>query len=157
MQKENPLNHQFVAHFWSLVLFCTTTIVILSIFLPSCSGTTKLDRSSGKDPLQEQKTLIEKHIVNPEKKEKLLAIVDEMGTAMEKFYIAYHRYYEGIHKLQMDYNATKDQFEKVFAAFNPEYEKMLRTSVAKRSELKKLTTEEEWNLISARTISFIPH
>lgn len=56
----------------------------------------------------------------------------------------------------MDYDATNKQFEKVFNTFNPEYEKMLRIAVAKRMELKQLTTEEEWQLISARTKSFIP-
>jgi hypothetical protein len=132
-------------------------ILQLGIFLLACSGTkSKLNTSSGQDPMQEQKSLIEDHISDPENKEKLLNVVDEMGKAMEEFHIAYDQYFEGIHKLQMDYNATEDQFEKVFAAFNPEYEKMLSLAVAKRMELKKLTTEEEWQLISARTKSYIP-
>lgn len=135
------------------------TIIVLQhgIFLMACSGTkSKLNTSSGIDPMQEKISLIEDHITDPERKAKLLAVVDEMGDAMQEFHLAYDQYFEQIHELQMDYDATNDQFEKVFNTFNPEYEKMLRIAVAKRMELKKLTTEEEWQLISARTNSFIP-
>ena len=110
----------------------------------------KSDPYQGENALAEQKSLIEKHISDPGKHAQLLAILAEFEIVMKDFTAEYTQHHERMRQLTADYDATREDFESTITNFNTKYENLLKTMTAKRMEMKRLTTPEEWKEISGR-------
>lgn len=135
-----------------IYLFC-----LLSVFMFACSGSkTQLDKSGGTKAIDEQIELINKHITDPIKREKCLAIVSEFEKKLDAFHIEYREHANRIRTLQADYQSSEKQFQEAFDRFNPKYETMLVQLISARQKLVALTTVDEWQKIQARKKVYIP-
>ena len=135
-----------------VILLC-----LVSLFIFACSGSkVKLDQSAGKDAIDEQITLIEKHIEDPARRDNCIAVVKEWGYTVTKFHEEYQTYVKKIRVLQADYQSTRAQFEAAFNDINPKYEDLLNRLISGRQALVELTTEDEWRLISVRERIHVP-
>lgn len=138
-------------------LILTAGSLLVLVFMFAC-GSQKLATTddSGQETVTEQRELIQNNIKDPQKQAKLLQIVDEVGQESEKFFIYYQKHNKKTARLNKDYKASRKDFEKVIADFNQQYEAYLRMLILKRSDMRELTTKDEWTQIMDRESTFIP-
>ena len=127
------------------------------VFLFSCSSqklATIEDR--GQKVVAEQRELIQNNISDPEKQAKLMQIVDQIEKEAGKFFNYYQEHNKIVARLNKDYKASRQDFDKVINNFNQQYEVYLRMLVRKREEMRLITNPDEWTKIMDRETSFIP-
>jgi len=134
------------------------TVLLASIlFLFACGGknlaTTEDD---GQEVIAEQKELIQKNIKDPGTRARLLQMTSEIEKQSRKFFHFYKEHNEKVARLNKIYTASRQDFEKLNDEFNRQYEDYLRVLVGKRSQMRLLTSEDEWRSIMDRSSSFIP-
>ena len=126
------------------------------VFLFSCSSqklATIEDR--GQKVVAEQRELIQNNISDPEKQAKLMQIVDQIEKEAGKFFNYYQEHNKIVARLNKDYKASRQDFDKVINNFNQQYEVYLRMLVRKREEMRLISSPDEWTKIMDRETSFI--
>jgi len=132
-------------------------LISVLVFLLSCSSqklATKED--SGQKVVAEQRELIQDNIKDPEKQAKLLRIVDEVEKESQIFFKFYQEHDKRIAQLNKNFEASRQDFEGLSDDFNNQYEIYLRMLIRKRSEMRELTSKDEWTKIMDRESTFIP-
>ena len=127
------------------------------VFLFSCSSqklATREDR--GQKVVAEQRELIQNNISDPERQAKLMQIVDQIEKEAGKFFNYYQEHNKIVARLNKDYKASRQDFDKVINNFNQQYEVYLRMLVRKREEMRLMTSPDEWTKIMDRETSIIP-
>ena len=128
------------------------------VFLFSCSSqklATREDR--GQKVVAEQRELIQNNISDPERQAKLMQIVDQIEKEAGKFFNYYQEHNKIVARLNKDYKASRQDFDRVINNFNQQYEVYLRMLVRKREEMRLITNPDEWTKIMDRETSFIPN
>ena len=134
------------------------TVLLTSIlFLFACGGKNLATlEDGGQGVITEQKELIQKNIKDPGKRTRLLQITSEIEKQSGDFFKFYEDHNKQIARLNKSYTASRQDFEMLNDEFNRQYEDYLRVLVGKRSEMRLLTSEDEWRSIMDRSSSFIP-
>jgi len=134
-----------------------TGLVTVVVFLFSCSSQ-KLATTddSGQETVTEQRELIQNNIKDPQKQANLLQIVDDVEKGSIKYFNYYEDHNKKIARLNKDYKTSRQDFERVLNDFNEQYEIYLRMLIRKRSEMRLLTSKDEWTKIMDRESTFIP-
>lgn len=134
-----------------------TGLMALLVLLFSCSSQ-KLATTddSGQETVTEQRELIQNNIKDPQKQAKLLQIVDDVEKQSQIFFNYYEKHIKKVTQLNKEYKTSREDFEKVIADFNQQYEVYLRMLIRKRTEMRKLTNKDEWTEIMDRESSFVP-
>ena len=132
-------------------------ILVITLLFFSC-GSQKLSKvdESGRKVIAEQKKLIQANINDPEKKTKLLQIIGEIDNESKEFYKYYLEHNNKIAQLNITFETSRQDFEKVIDDFNKRYEIYLRMLIRRRNEMRLLTSNDEWIKIMKREYSFIP-
>jgi hypothetical protein len=87
----------------------------------------------------------------------LCPVVFMLGCSGPKVQLdEYREHRKKVKLLQADYYSSESQFQAAYDQFNPKFEAMLTQLISARQALVALTTEEEWQKISAREKSYIP-
>jgi hypothetical protein len=134
-----------------------TSVMLLMMYLFGCgSKNNVIKEDQGLGVLSEQRRLIVENIQDPDTRNKLLTIVDDIEVEVNKFFEYYEEHNKKIASLNKDYKSTRRDFEESMAEFNGAYEKYLRMLVDKRGGMMMLTSKEEWALIMDRESTFIP-
>ena len=132
-------------------------LITILVILFSCSSqklATTDDR--GQETVTEQRELIQNNIKDPQKQAKLLQIVDDVEKQSLIFFNYYEKHIKKVSQLNKEYKTSREDFEKVIADFNQQYEVYLRMLILKRSDMRELTTKDEWTQIMDRESSFVP-
>jgi hypothetical protein len=127
------------------------------ILLLSCSNqnlTTKEDK--GQKVIVELRELIKTEIKDPERQAQILQIVDGVEIESQKFFKFYQDHDKNISQLHIAYETSRENLEKVIDEFNKKYDAYLKMLIRKRSEMRQLTSIEEWETIMDRESTFIP-
>jgi len=132
-------------------------ILVITLLFFSC-GSQKLSKvdESGRKVIAEQKKLIQANINDPEKKTKLLQIIGEIDNESKEFYKYYLEHNNKIAQLNITFETSRQDFEKVIDDFNKRYEIYLRMLIRRRNDMRLLTSNDEWIKIMEREYSFIP-
>ena len=132
------------------------TLGIIFIFA-ACSGQ-KLSNVNENEikVLSELRENIKKHINDDENRKALLKITDEIEQETQKFFSFYQKHNQKLAEVNRNYKATQDDFDLITNTFNTNYENYLKTLIRKRSEMRELTSTEDWKKIMEREYSFIP-
>jgi hypothetical protein len=131
--------------------------LVITLLFFSC-GSQKLSKvdEGGRKVIAEQKKLIQANINDPEKKTKLLQIIGEIDNESKEFYKYYLEHNNKIAQLNITFETSRQDFEKVIDDFNKRYEIYLRMLIRRRNEMRLLTSNDEWIKIMEREYSFIP-
>ena len=127
------------------------------MLLLSCSNqnlTTKEDK--GQTVIVELRELIKTEIKDPKRQAQILQIIDGVEIESQKFFKFYQDHDKKISQLHIAYETSRDDFEKVIDEFNKKYDAYLKMLIRKRSEMRQLTSIEEWEIIMDRESTFIP-
>ncbi|MBW2492166.1 MAG: hypothetical protein JRE65_13575 [Deltaproteobacteria bacterium] len=132
-------------------------ILVITLLFFSC-GSQKLSKvdEGRRKVIAEQKKLIQANINDPEKKTKLLQIIGEIDNESKEFYKYYLEHNNKIAQLNITFETSRQDFEKVIDDFNKRYEIYLRMLIRRRNDMRLLTSNDEWIKIMEREYSFIP-
>ena len=126
------------------------TILATALFaiglLAGCKGPTQLEATTS--AVDETRMLIREHVADQAKAEQMIVLVDQL----EKDLMAYREiraaHDEALCAENADYDATREDLQKLYDAYNRDIRaigmKIVQTDLA----MKKLSTPEEWALIS---------
>jgi hypothetical protein len=106
--------------------------------------------------ISELREKINKNITDADRKLALLNITSEIEREGQTFFSFYQNHKQKLTRINSDYKATRQDFAVIISAFNTNYEYYLKMLVEKRSEMRELTTADEWKKIMDRKYSFIP-
>ncbi len=130
--------------------------VLVSVTLAvSCGKKNLIDRSQGVDPGTELRTLVARHIADPDKRAQILEIIVMGEARFREFHEFYGQHNERMADLANDYNTTRGEFDEATEEFNARYREILMGMVSDRFAMRELMTPEEWALISDREHSVI--
>ena len=132
------------------------TLFIL-ILATTCSSKKLSDIGAGEvHAISELREKINKNILDNERKSALLKITAEIEKETQSFFSFYQNHNQKLTRINSDYSATRQDFAVIINAFNTNYENYIKMLVIKRSEMRELTTADEWKKIMDRKYSFIP-
>ena len=117
--------------------------------LAGCKGPTQLEATTS--AVDETRMLIRDHVADEAKAEQMIALVEQL----EKDLLAYREiraaHNQALCEKNADYDASREDLQKLYDAYNNDTRaigmKIVQTDLA----MKKLSTPEEWALISEPT------
>lgn len=126
------------------------TILATALFaiglLAGCKAPTPLEATTS--AVDETRMLIKEHVADEAKAEQLIALVDQL----EKDLLAYREiraaHDQALCAKNADYDATREDLEKLYDAYNKDTRAIGMQIALTDSAMKKLSTPEEWALIS---------
>lgn len=130
--------------------------VALVLVLAACSkdGPVSVDQHFNQ-VVMEQTSLIERHITDPRKRERLMTQVNELDGVLRRLASDLEVQSDSMDALMHDYSATPQQFEDLSARFNALHDAALDRLREIRNECRRLTTQEEWAKISRRNYTVL--
>jgi hypothetical protein len=139
-------------------LFFITGFVLLQIFFSGCNSqkVSTLEDDGTKNVISEQRQLIRENISDPDRQAKLLGIVEDVEKESAQFFTFYEEQIRHVKVLAVNQKTIREEFQKRLDEINDNYEKYLRMLVAKREEMRLMTSADEWDIIMNRKTSFLP-
>jgi len=133
--------------------------VVFAVFTGSCSKSKKGDGGDPGPPatpwVDDIRSRISENIDDPKKSSEMFALVDSLEQMLEEFDVDVQNYYRQILEVNADYNATREDFERVRSRFETRRKAARREAMALRFQLKNLATKEEWKRLSDKKESII--
>ena len=128
----------------------------LMLLLSCTSQNLATKEDEGQKVIGELRELIKTEIKDPERQAQILQIVDGVEIEAQKFFKFYQEHDNRITRLNTNYETSREDLEKVIDEFNEKYDAYLKMLIRKRSEMRQLTSIEEWETIMDRESTFIP-
>jgi len=134
-----------------------TGLLVAILFMTTCSSQ-KLSKVDEKEirVVTELRNQINKYVNDNERRTNLLEIADDIEQETRSFFTFYQEHNNRIIQVNKNYKTTRQDFDNIINQFNDEYENYLRMLVQKRSAMRELTSDAEWEKIMDRDLSFIP-
>jgi len=121
------------------------TFCVLGL-LAGCKGLTQME--STKSAVDETRTLISEHVADEVKAKQMIALVDQLENELMAYVEIQDAHNEALRKKNADYNASREDLQKLYDAYNRDT-RAIGMKIAKADlEMKKLSTPEEWAVIS---------
>jgi len=121
------------------------TFCVLGL-LAGCKGLTPME--STKSAVDETRTLISEHVADEVKAKQMIALVDQLENELMAYVEIQDAHNEALRKKNADYNASREDLQKLYDAYNRDT-RAIGMKIAKADlEMKKLSTPEEWAVIS---------
>lgn len=131
---------------WSLVAILL--VLCGSLVLAGCSRGAKTPPVPGEEWADDLRSRIGKHIDDPEKKDRLLNLVDQDVGIFKKLAQETTTYNKKLIDVDRNYHSTPDDFRTVFSKYNQTRYRLRGQSLEVRFRMQALCTLEEWNEIS---------
>ena len=122
-----------------------TASVLLGLL--ACHGTPQTTEATLAKETGEIKSVIQRQVVDPDRRQRLLSTVDGIDAALNSHAADYVRFVEEYRRLNDSYDTQQQEVEALFSR----YEQRRKVGVARLLELHyqmiRLTTPEEWPAI----------
>jgi hypothetical protein len=135
---------------WTSIAICL--IILLTAGVQGCS---KFKKGEDKGPYQstfewidQTRDRINKSISDPKKATTMLTLVDDIEKLMYEFNDDVQRYYKNVRAVNADYDATREDFERVAEEFNAKRIRTRSEVMKIRFQMTELATPEEWKDLS---------
>ena len=133
------------------------TLILVLVFLLSCSSKKMVEtKDDSSEVAISQQKLIEKNIKDPSKKAELLQIVHEIDIEAANFFQGYKEKRSDISKLFKNQDISREIVESKLNEINDHYKAYLLFLSKKRSEMRSITSRDEWTKIMAGKKAYIP-
>ena len=96
----------------------------------------------------EVRMLIKENIADDAKAKQMTALVDKLELAMKAFIEERSAINKDLVEMNADYNASREDMQKLYNELNKKTEAMARKIAQLHVDMHKLSTPEEWKLIS---------
>ncbi len=121
------------------------TLCVLGL-LAGCKGLTQME--STKSAVDETRTLISEHVADEAKAKQMIALVDKLENDLMAYVEIQAAHNEALRKKNADYDASREDLQKLYDAYNRDTRAISMKIAQTDLEMKKLSTPEEWAVIS---------
>jgi len=127
-------------------------LAVLMMIALSGVGCSKSKNVGSKQPTQkwaqDMRERINKTVTDPDRATQMLLLTNDLEKAMFEFNTDLTEYYGNIKRVNADYDATREDFEKVISDFDVIRKAARAKVIAIRSKMADLATDEEWVALS---------
>ena len=125
--------------------FLAATLFAIGL-LAGCKGLTQVEATNS--AVDETRTLIRENVADEAKAKQMIALVDKLENDLMAYVEIQAAHNEALRKKNADYDASREDLKKLYDAYNRDTRaigmKIAQTDLA----MKKLSTPEEWAVIS---------
>ncbi len=121
------------------------TLCVLGL-LAGCKGITQVEAT--KSAGDETCTLISEHVTDEAKAKQMIALVDQLENELMAYVEIQNAHNEALRKKNADYDASREDLQNLYDAYNRDTRAIGMKIAQMDIEMKKLSTPEEWAMIS---------
>ena len=123
--------------------------ILLFYLTFGCSrGIKKAEFEPGEEWITDMRERIEASIDEPNKKNQMLLMVDQIEDDLIKLNQTIRKHYADLFTIDRNYEALPEDFRKQFAHFNRSRYQIRNQIIETRFQLKELVTPEEWKKLT---------
>lgn len=115
----------------------------LILLMNGCAHQQVSGEQSRLQMLEEMRAYLEK-IPDPDRREQLLALMNTLKQDLAELNRTVDEFGVNAQRLNANYDATKEDFHKIFDQFNTSRKRLQQEILASHYKMKELTTAEEW-------------
>ena len=115
----------------------------LILLMNGCSHQPLSEKQSRQQMLEEMRAYLEK-IPDPDRRDQLLALMKTLKQDLAELSQAVDQFGADAQRFNADYDATKEDFHKIFDQFNTSRKTLQQEILTSHYKMKELTTPEEW-------------
>ena len=105
----------------------------------------------------EQTKLIDQHIKDPKKHDRLMTQMDRMDVVLRDLAVALEKQSAQVQVLMLDFDATAEDFDLLGVGVDAEQKKALDKVLEIRGAMRRLMTQEEWARTSRRRYKLLAY
>ena len=98
--------------------------------------------------LRDMEARVETHISDPALKAQLMALIHEEEMVLKDLHRAAVQFYKDLKKVDRDYDATEDDFRKIFSDYNRKRKELRERSIDFRFKMHALVPPDQWDDIA---------
>ena len=135
---------------WSALLAILSLCVLFGLFT-GCSKIGKKEKAEfkpGSAWIVDMRDRIEDNIQDPDKKTRMLALVDQTETDLLEVDRVVRKLYADLSSLGENYNSTPEQFRKVISEFEASRRQVRERIIDSRFKMRELSTPDEWKKLT---------
>ena len=121
------------------------TLFVIGL-LAGCKSLTQVEAT--KSAADETRTLVREHVAHEERAKQIIALVDQLENDLMAHVEIRDDHNEALRKKNADYDASREDLQKLYAAYNRDTRAIGMKIAQTDLEMKKLSTPEEWAVIS---------
>lgn len=131
-------------------ILCLAVLAAAALSLASgCAGRkVSTEQAPSAKWFDDMRGRIAKEFADPQQAVALTGVVDKMEVTMNGLDKEVVAYYEKLHALDKDYNATREQFQEAVDAFNARQRAVYEEMLVDIAEMKRIAGREGWKKIS---------
>ena len=115
----------------------------LILLMNGCAHQQVSEEQSRQQMLEEMRAYLEK-IPDPDRRHQLLALMNTLEEDLAELSQAVDKFGADVQRLNANYDATKEDFHKIFDQFNTSRKRLQQEILASHYKMKELTTAKEW-------------
>ena len=121
------------------------TLFVIGL-LAGCKGLTQVEAT--KSAADETRTLIRENVADEAKAKQMIALVDKLENDLMAYVEIRAAHNEALRKKNADYDASREDLQNLYDAYNRDTRAIGMKIAQTDLEMKKLSTPEEWTVIS---------
>ena len=115
----------------------------LILLMNGCAHQQVSEEQSRQQMLEEMRACLEK-IPDPDRREQLSTLMNTLEQDLAELSQAVDKFGADVQRLNTNYDASKEDFHKIFDQFNTSRKRLQQEILASHYKMKELTTPEEW-------------
>ena len=133
------------------VLGLCAAVILVSLFLSGCAGRKKMTKEEvEQQSMDDLRELVYSSISDPLRADQVFLVYEESMNDLQLLNHIRKEYVESLWGLNWEYAAVKDDFNRVFEAYDAKRKNMLDEAFELDEKLRELTTTEEYKALAKK-------